>query len=161
MPSLRVHCYIDRRYFGRAYPKLHRAIDKPFSVLGRGHRVLYHDYFTAYYIARRKYPGDPCAVKAAALHIEYDNICTRDPNYRRLLENLAKKDVAQRKKIKRWGNQLMGKTKRTTRKRRRRKGSAVTWKSLSSKKKIVSIDFWIYGNATKKGNLIVCTRILM
>ena len=53
----------------------------------------------------------------------------------------------------------MGKTKRTTRKRR--KGPAVTWKSLSSKKKIVSIDFWIYGNATKKGNLIVCTRILM
>jgi hypothetical protein len=99
MPSLAVHCYIDGSFFGRAYPRLHKALDAPFLILGRYHRVLFHDYGTAVYIARREYPGDPNAERAAILHIEFDRMCSEDIEYKRFMRYLAKDSAKQRKRI--------------------------------------------------------------
>jgi hypothetical protein len=100
MPSLEVHCYIDGCFIGRAYPRLHKALDAPFLILGRYHRVLFHDYGTAVYIARREYPGDPNAERAAILHIEFDRMCSADLEYKILLQEVVQETAKQRKRIK-------------------------------------------------------------
>jgi len=43
MPSHRVHRALDRLVLGRELPFVHRFKDKPFKVLGRRHRVVFHD----------------------------------------------------------------------------------------------------------------------
>jgi len=43
MPSHRVHRAIDRLVLGRELPHVHRFKDKPYKVLGRRHRVVFHD----------------------------------------------------------------------------------------------------------------------
>jgi hypothetical protein len=101
MPSWRVHVYMDKVFFGRAYPKVHRKMDSAFAILRRNHRVLFHDPLSAYAIARRCYPGDNNAVLAAENHILIDNLCTADPDYRRFLENmelLSRHEKSTRKK---------------------------------------------------------------
>jgi hypothetical protein len=140
VPSLRVHCYIDYIYLGRSYPKVHKAMDRPVFVYGRGHRILYHDYFTATAIARREYPFDPDAEKAAVLHIEYDRICSADPVYRSYLEYMAKKAAKERRTIKRTIKQMKNKTKKPTKKRKTKKGQAER-----KRKKMISPAFWNYG----------------
>ena len=65
-------------------------MDKPVKYLGRAHRVLFHDTFSALAIADHYYPGDPNAQTAAMLHIEYDMLCTADPDFKRQLEQNAK-----------------------------------------------------------------------
>jgi len=89
MQSLRVHVYLDRLFFGESYWRIHKEMDKPFKVLGRGHRILFHDPAWAYIIASRLYRGDSNAVLAAQYHIIYDEICSRDPQFRKNLEMLA------------------------------------------------------------------------
>jgi len=89
MPSLRVHVYLDRLFFGESYWKIHKEMDKPFKGLGRGHRILFHDSAWACIIASRLYPGDPNAVLAAQYNIIFDEICSRDPQFKKNLEMLA------------------------------------------------------------------------
>jgi hypothetical protein len=96
-PSLAVHNYIDRIHFGRAFPRLHRRLDKPVFYLGRRHRELFHDLATACFIARKTYPDDPKAPYSAMLHIHYDALCSWDPVYKKYLEHLAKLDKQRRK----------------------------------------------------------------
>jgi len=79
MPGLRVHVYLDRLFFGESYWKLHGEMYKPFKVLGRGPRILFHDLAWAYIIASRLYPGDSNAVLTAQYHIIFDEICSRNP----------------------------------------------------------------------------------
>jgi len=89
VPSWRVHAFVDRTLFGKSYHKIHRRLDEPFKYLGRGHRVLFHDFPTAYLVALDCYPGDPNAVEAAYGHILLDEQCSADPGYKKLLEKLA------------------------------------------------------------------------
>jgi hypothetical protein len=98
VPSLRVHAFVDRTLFGKSYYKIHRRLDEPVKYLGRGHRVLFHDFPTAYLVAQECYPGDPNAVLAAYEHILLDEVCSADPEYKKLLEKLA---ILSRKKKKR------------------------------------------------------------
>lgn len=86
MPSQRVHRYLDLMFFGKSYWKIHKALDGPSKALGRRHRRLYHDPTSAYFVAVQLYPGDPVAVRSAEYHIIIDNICTRDPEFGRVLE---------------------------------------------------------------------------
>jgi hypothetical protein len=60
--------------------------------------VLFHDFPTAYLVAQECYPGDPNAVLAAYEHILLDEVCSADPEYKKLLEKLA---ILSRKKKKR------------------------------------------------------------
>jgi hypothetical protein len=88
-PGLRVHAFVDRTLFGKSYYKIHRRLDEPYKILGRGHRVLFHDFPTAYLVAQECYPGDPNAVLAAYEHILLDEECSADPEYKKHLEKLA------------------------------------------------------------------------
>jgi hypothetical protein len=101
VPGHRVHTYIDRQCFGKTYWKIHRKIDEPVLYLGKNHRALFHDYPTAWGIAEYCYPGDPNARNAAMLHIELDEMCTRNPEFKLYLEALATQDAQQRKQTKR------------------------------------------------------------
>jgi hypothetical protein len=89
VPGWRVHAFVDRTLFGKSYYKIHRRLDEPFLYLGRVHRLLFHDFTTAYFVALDCYPGDPNAVLAAYEHILLDEQCSADPEYKKLLENLA------------------------------------------------------------------------
>lgn len=91
MPGHQVHTFADHMVFGRSYWKLHKLIDKPVFVFKRNHRVFFHDPYSATNIARRYFPGDPQAEKAAILHILLDNLCTEDPKFKKNMESLAKK----------------------------------------------------------------------
>jgi hypothetical protein len=92
VPGWRVHVYLDRMYFGKSYSKIHRKMDEPFLFLGRKHRVLFHDPFSAFVIAKTYYPDDPNALAAANLHILMDETCTRDPGLKLMLEGFAMLD---------------------------------------------------------------------
>jgi hypothetical protein len=96
--SLAVARALDRVCFGKSYTKVHEEIDSPFKYMGRGHRALFHDPFSAYVIAQKHYPGDQNALAAALLHNIVDTACTKSPEKRRALEVLAKIDASQRKK---------------------------------------------------------------
>ena len=99
MPSHKVHCLFDRVMFGKSYRRLHEAIDKPVAVLGRKHRIFFHDGFSAVEIARKVFPYDPVAEEAAAVHIWLDNECTQNPYYKKQLEQLADMDAQNRKNV--------------------------------------------------------------
>jgi len=99
-PNHEVHCYVDRRFTGKEYPNVHKSLDWPVFVLGRGHRVLYHDYITAMVLARKNYPFDPNVEIIPVLHIDFDEICSADPEYRKVLEKKAREASKQRKKLK-------------------------------------------------------------
>ena len=43
MPSQAVHEEIDRIFFGKAFPEIHRDKDAPFAQLGLFHRLVRHD----------------------------------------------------------------------------------------------------------------------
>jgi hypothetical protein len=63
--------------------------------LGKSHRVLFHDPVTASIIAKNCYPNDPNCVAAANLHIFLDNLCSRDPTFKKHLEQM---EILQRKR---------------------------------------------------------------
>jgi len=90
MPDSKVHVYIDKTFIGKSYRKIHKEMDKHVKALGRYHRKINHNAASAIQIAMRLYPNDHRAIRAALLHIEIDNICSRDPEFRKILEFLAK-----------------------------------------------------------------------
>jgi hypothetical protein len=59
------------------------------KFLGRGHRVLFHDFPSACLIAQKCYPGDPNAIYAACEHIFLDEQCSANPEFKKQLEELA------------------------------------------------------------------------
>ena len=88
MPGWRVHVYLDRTFFGKSYRRIHQKMDVAVVVLGRGHRILFHDPLWACAIAQQCYPNDPNAVCAANMHTVIDQLCSRDPDLKKMLENL-------------------------------------------------------------------------
>ena len=72
-------------------------MDRPFKYLGRFHRVLFHDPVLAYVIARKQYPNDANAIASAQCHIALDNLCTRNPGFKRILIGLVKRDRKKKK----------------------------------------------------------------
>lgn len=52
-------------------------------------RTMFHDPVSTYFIALRLYPGDPYAIRVAQWHIIIDNICSREPEFRKTLEAMA------------------------------------------------------------------------
>ena len=109
MPSHRVHTYMDRQLFGMSYWRLHRAIDKPYLVFGRRHRIFFHDFPSAVSVARHYFPGNLQAEEAAVLHVHLDNMCSQDRFFKRRLEILA--DSFYRAKRKRQKKKKANRTK--------------------------------------------------
>ena len=98
MPSHKVHCYWDRIHFGKSYRKIHEALDKPVWILGRRHRIIFHDGWSASEVAKKVCPGDPVAVEVAAAHVMLDEMCSNDRESKRELELLADLDAKGRKR---------------------------------------------------------------
>jgi hypothetical protein len=98
MPSLRVHAYLDRLYFGKVYWKVHRLMDSAYPFLRGEHRIFWHDQQSAIAIAMDSYPDDINAINSALLHLQADNACSYDPLFRKQLEMLAKAEAKERKK---------------------------------------------------------------
>jgi len=46
MPSHKVHRKLDEIVLGRPYDVVHKFKDAPYKVLGKRHRVLFHDPYT-------------------------------------------------------------------------------------------------------------------
>jgi hypothetical protein len=63
-------------------------MDAPVVYLGKSHRVLFHDPVMASIIAQECYPNDPYAVAAANMHIFLDNLCSRDPSFKKYIEKM-------------------------------------------------------------------------
>jgi streptomycin 6-kinase len=76
-------------------------MDYSWYYLRRDHRCFGHDPISAIAIASESYPGDCNAVQAALFHIELDKLCTADPRFKKMLEILAKRDAAKRRRKKR------------------------------------------------------------
>ena len=115
MPSHRVHEFMSRVFLGKGYRKIHRSMDSAYAVLGRSHRVLFHDVQSCYLIATAEYPNDPNAISAALLHIELDELCSFNPGYRRYLEKMAELEAEERRRKRK------KRRKRRTRRTRRRR----------------------------------------
>ena len=97
MPGREVHAYVDKLLFGRSYWRIHREMDRPYKYLGKSHRILFHDPVLAYMIAGKQYPDDVTAIAAAQCHIALDNLCTRNPGFKRILIGFAKRDRKKKK----------------------------------------------------------------
>lgn len=97
MPGWRVHVYLDKKLFGKSYREIHRRMDSAVVVLGRNHRVLFHDIGWAVAIARECYPDDPNAVYAALAHIQFDQRCSNDPILKMALENFDARPQEEKK----------------------------------------------------------------
>lgn len=100
MPDLRLHTYIDRWLLGKSYPKIHKEMDRPFKRLGRRHRSMLHDPVSAIAIAQRLYPDDPVAVRAALHHIYFDDMCSKNPEFKETLEIQARLDSMRKRRSK-------------------------------------------------------------
>jgi hypothetical protein len=92
MPSRRVHNYTCKLILGKSFDGVHAAMDLPVKWLGRRHRIMYHTPFEAAMIARRV-SSDPRAVSAAMLHLRYDEMCSKDPKLRQMLEDMARRSA--------------------------------------------------------------------
>lgn len=101
MPGIRVHTFIDELFLGKSYPKIHREMDRPFKRLGRRHRSMYHDLASAIAIAQRLHPGDPNAVRAALYHIYFDDMCSKNPEFRETLEIMVRLNSMKKRRKKR------------------------------------------------------------
>jgi hypothetical protein len=98
LPGHVVHFYADRVFFNKTYYKIHRNIDFPVHWLHWRHRKLYHDLVSAIFFAKNCYPGDDNAVMSAWLHIELDDLCSRNPAWKAQLEYFAYRARDRRKK---------------------------------------------------------------
>ena len=125
MPGHDVHLYVDTIFFGRTYPRIHYEMDKMVSYYGYNHRIFFHDEVWARDIALREYPGDLYAILSAWLHILTDNLCTEDPQFRKLLEVRVELAKEERKQAKTLRKQLYKEIKEVALRRKRRNGK--TW----------------------------------
>lgn len=75
MPSHKLHRLLDRVVLGREYPWVHKLMDSPALLLGKKHRVLFHDPQTALLIALLS--CDPKAGLSCLLHQWLDNLDSR------------------------------------------------------------------------------------
>ena len=84
MPSRDIHRLIDLLILGRDFGWLHRAIDAPCVVLGRRHRILFHDERVDPLITFLL-TNDLDAAIAHYLHIKLDKMCSRDRRLEKIL----------------------------------------------------------------------------
>jgi hypothetical protein len=101
MPSHTVHTYLDKLYFGKAYWKVHKRMDAAWIVCRKGHRRYFHDWISAIAIAEDAYPGDENAIYSALLHIQTDEYCSANPEFRKKLEMVARADAKKRRRRRR------------------------------------------------------------
>ena len=98
MPGWRVHRFLDRMFYGKAYSKIHSKMDSAVVILGKRHRILFHNPLWVCAIAEEAYPGDPNAVASGNMHILADQTCSAYPDFKKMLENMEMADRKNRRK---------------------------------------------------------------
>ena len=111
MPGHTVHRYYDRLVLGKSYDEVHRALDRPYSVLRGQHRRLFHTPEEAYMIGVLASSGHGGGV-AGLSHVWLDKKCSKDKEFKKLLKLMAKEDARWRKQMRRW-KKLMKKQRRS------------------------------------------------
>ena len=117
MPKHRVHRYTSEVVLGKPYSEVHRAIDAPYAFLGRGHRKMFHTYKEAYIVGSLS-SSDPWAGLAGLIHVWLDQECSKDKEFKRYLEFMAKQDILWKKHM---AKMRRLQKKRNTRKKRKRR----------------------------------------
>lgn len=72
MPNRRLHRYTSQLLFGKSFDSIHQILDAPVKILGRRHRILFHDPVEAALIGYRL--GGTEAAEAALLHVIVDRV---------------------------------------------------------------------------------------
>jgi hypothetical protein len=85
MPSHKLHKYVDKLMFGKAYPEVHKALDKPCFWLGKKHRILFHDPLSAMILAY-KASNDSYGWLSGYMHTWLDKKCSKDKMFKAFLE---------------------------------------------------------------------------
>jgi hypothetical protein len=70
LPNREIHEYLCRLLLGEGYRWVHRFMDRPSRVLGKGHRKFFHDNHTPFLLWA--FSGDFKAFEASTLHILLD-----------------------------------------------------------------------------------------
>ena len=87
MPRHSVHRKICKFILGKEYPEVDRALDLPYVILGKRHRLAFHDPVSAW-IVGSLVAGEEGGY-AALIHIWLDQIC-KDKNFEKLLKEAFK-----------------------------------------------------------------------
>ncbi|MEM5766425.1 MAG: hypothetical protein QW423_02220 [Candidatus Aenigmatarchaeota archaeon] len=86
MPSRYIHKKISKILTGKSCEKTNRTIDYPVKILGKKHRILFHDPISAFLIGL-VCDGKEGAV-SALIHIATDNYCSKYPKIKKVLDYL-------------------------------------------------------------------------
>jgi len=89
LPEHKLHRYFDEILLGKSYSEVHRAIDRPYVFLRGKHRRIFHTPKEACVVASLASP-DPQAGLAGFLHVWLDKKCSKDKNFKKLLQLMAK-----------------------------------------------------------------------
>lgn len=100
MPSRRAHNYVNRLIFGKPFPEVNRAIDSAYLFAGRGHRRFFHkpeEAFIMGNLATLDYRGG----QVGLFHAWLDKMCSKDKEFKKWLEFMAKQDILRRNQMRR------------------------------------------------------------
>jgi len=83
MPSHKIHRAVSRLFLGSSHDDVNKLMDLPAKLLGRRHRILLHDPFSALIL----FGSDSEKFKASILHILVDELA-KNPEVKKVLESL-------------------------------------------------------------------------
>jgi len=109
MPGHTSHNYVDELLFGRSYPRVHKAIDRPYFVLGRKHSWLFHTPEEAHFMGSLA-SSDQWGGLAGLTHVKLDKKCSEDKEFKKVIDFMAEQDALLEKERRRL-RKLLGKRK--------------------------------------------------
>lgn len=93
MPSGRAHRYFTKLILGKPYDEVHEFIDKPYSVYGKEHRRFFHSCQDAFLAGFAASPNSGGGLAGLA-HAWLDKECSKDRDFKKVVELAAKADRA-------------------------------------------------------------------
>ena len=86
MPGHESHTLIDELFFGKKHGKVHDRMDQPTKILGKRHRIFFHDMQSIMAL----FNGNPEQLMSAYIHILLDETCSQNRDFKKMLELIAK-----------------------------------------------------------------------
>jgi len=84
MPSHKIHRAVSRMVLGKAHDSVNKVMDWPYKILGKRHRIVFHDPLSIVAL----FGNDKAKLEAAALHLLVDKAC-ENPSVEKLLQLLV------------------------------------------------------------------------
>jgi hypothetical protein len=113
MPGHKVHRFFAKIMLGRAYPEVDKAIDRPYAILGRRHRIIFHTPLEAYFMGSTA-TLDPKGGWIALLHIWLDKKCSEDRKFKKEMELASRQYELYQKEMRKLEKQLKKLRKRNS-----------------------------------------------